>query len=590
MEGPAIRASGLGKRFLMGAPAERRTLLSRLARLAGGGGRSRELWALRGLDLEVGRGEILGVVGPNGAGKSTLLSLIAGLLAPTEGSVEAAGRTNCFFRLGAGLQPRLTVAENFSLACALLGMGSRDWAERSGAIVEFSGLRDYLHARYGELSAGLAARLPFSAAVHADLDILLVDEMLMVGDTAFRSKCLRTFEGLAGAGKTMLLASHDLDLVASLCPRALYLDKGRAAFLGPSREAIGAYRADLGLPHRPPLCERAPGREEAAGVWRDALSCEGGTAVADSASSAVAAALEGLMSSSAPDPLRPGDEILLCGANWPWVASALRSVPLVPVLVDADPETFNLDWRRLEASIRPRTRALLLSDSAFSPAPIAEASSFCLGRGLKLVECRYSLSLGGLIAGRRPQVADALCVAATPPWSRGEDLWGLVAWRSRSLDEAFLGVLSGREPPGWWRGRDAHFGFPQPGFPYAGPQGLRLSVLERERLLESLPGYEKGFSECRGFLARYPDLFRLPSLLGEDSPCPGIAALVLRRELPFSAEGAGFMRPLARDLSAGVLRGCSEIAGKGLGLVVPWREEERAGLLERLSRLIEGGS
>ncbi|MFA6092706.1 MAG: ABC transporter ATP-binding protein [Elusimicrobiota bacterium] len=238
MSGRAICAEGLGKSFLMSAREERGTLLAAARRWVTGNSAHRVLWALRGVDLDIQKGETFGIIGPNGAGKSTLLLLLAGILAPSEGRVEACGKVDPFFQLAAGLQGRLSVMDNLSLCSALLGMSRRDFRAKLGRIVEFSGLGDYLYACYGELSTGMAARLPFSVAVHADLDVLLLDEMLSVGDRDFQARCFKVFEDLRAQGKTLIIVSHNLELIRNFCGRALYLRAGVPVFSGPAAEAV----------------------------------------------------------------------------------------------------------------------------------------------------------------------------------------------------------------------------------------------------------------------------------------------------------------------------------------------------------------
>jgi len=244
----AVLAEGLGKKFHIGSKSGKESFWSTTRRLITGAGAEKEIWALRGLDLKIARGESFGIIGPNGAGKSTLLLLLSGILAPTEGRVKVLGRTNCFFRLAGGLQPKLNVRENFVLCAALLGMSEAEFRLKREAILEFSGLQDYLFAKYGELSSGLMARLPFSVAVHADLDIILVDEMLAVGDRSFQTKCLDAFTDLRKQGKTLVLVTHSLNVVESICGRTLYLDAGQGKFLGESGEAVGRYLEDIGKP------------------------------------------------------------------------------------------------------------------------------------------------------------------------------------------------------------------------------------------------------------------------------------------------------------------------------------------------------
>lgn len=243
----AIRAEGLGKRYMIGSRESRPTLLGRLRRGLLGRPDRRELWALRGIDLEIERGEIFGVIGPNGAGKSTLLLLLAGILAPSAGNLILQGRADPFFQLAAGLRPGLTVADNFKLCAALLGLSRAEFKRRLPAMLEFSDLGGSLYCRYGELSAGMAARLPFSVAIHADLDIIVVDEMLAVGDRAFQAQCIKAFKELAAKGKTLVLVSHTMDFIEELCGRALYLRGGEAAYCGPAKDAIKRLIAESGV-------------------------------------------------------------------------------------------------------------------------------------------------------------------------------------------------------------------------------------------------------------------------------------------------------------------------------------------------------
>ena len=243
----AIRAEGLGKRYLIGSRESRPTVVGRLRRGLLGRSDRRELWALRGVDLEIERGEIFGVIGPNGAGKSTLLLLLAGILSPSAGNLILAGRADPFFQLAAGLRPGLTVKDNFALCAALLGLPQSELKRRLPAMLEFSGLGDSLYCRYGELSAGMAARLPFSVAIHADLDIIVVDEMLAVGDRAFQAQCIKAFKELAAKGKTLVLVSHTMDFIEELCGRALYLRGGEAVYCGPAKEAIKRLIAESGV-------------------------------------------------------------------------------------------------------------------------------------------------------------------------------------------------------------------------------------------------------------------------------------------------------------------------------------------------------
>lgn len=236
-----FRAQGAGKRYAAAIGRARETVPEALRRLLAGASSRREFWALRNVDFEVRRGEAVAVIGPNGAGKSTLLLLLARIVDPSAGVVEVKGSTSLLFQVASGLQPRLSVLDNFWVCSALLGFPREEFRRRLPEIAAYAGLSDRLHVRYGELSSGMAARLPFSVAVHGELDVVLSDEMIAVGDQAFRRRCVDTFQRLRGEGKTIVVATHDLDLARSLCSRAIYLDAGRVVFDGPVADAVAAY-------------------------------------------------------------------------------------------------------------------------------------------------------------------------------------------------------------------------------------------------------------------------------------------------------------------------------------------------------------
>lgn len=235
----ALEAEGLGRWFLRGAAA-RGPLPLRLAARALGLSARRPVWALRGVSLRLAPGECLGVIGRNGAGKSTLLSLLAGLLPPSEGRARRAGRA-VLLQPGAGLFPDLTVLENLRLACALYGLGRERWRARRGEIARFGGLQGLLDARLDELSLGTQARVAFCAAVHSEPAILLADEAQAVGDAEFSARCLERVEELRRGGTAVVLASHDLDLVAARCDRAILLDGGRVLAEGAPEAVVSSY-------------------------------------------------------------------------------------------------------------------------------------------------------------------------------------------------------------------------------------------------------------------------------------------------------------------------------------------------------------
>ena len=198
--------------------------------------------ALQDVSFEVAPGESVGVIGANGSGKSTLLKLLSGILRPTEGKVSVNGRLAALLELGAGFHPEISGRENIEINGLLLGLTKREIAERFDAIVRFAELEEFLDAPVKTYSSGMAVRLGFSIAAHSDPDVLLVDEVLAVGDEAFAHRSLEKFSEFERAGKTLLFVSHDLSLVAERCRRALWLDGGRVAYDGPSGETVARYR------------------------------------------------------------------------------------------------------------------------------------------------------------------------------------------------------------------------------------------------------------------------------------------------------------------------------------------------------------
>ncbi len=260
-----IRAEGLGKLYKIGhsrqAPDTLRDALTlgarrigsavskslshrRLSRpVADGRARDESVWALRGLDLEVHQGEVMGVIGANGAGKSTLLRILARITQPTEGKAVILGRLGSLLEVGTGFHPELSGRENIYLNGAILGMRRKEIAERFDEIVEFAGIGKFLDTPVKRYSSGMYVRLAFAVAAHLDPDILLVDEVLAVGDMAFQEKCLGKMHGLARSGRTILFVSHNMAAIQALCTRAILLSEGRLCTAGDPREVVSAYVA-----------------------------------------------------------------------------------------------------------------------------------------------------------------------------------------------------------------------------------------------------------------------------------------------------------------------------------------------------------
>jgi ABC-type polysaccharide/polyol phosphate transport system ATPase subunit len=241
----AIRVERLRKLYRRTLPGDRlRTLKSAL--VSGNLGRDlrREeaIVALDGIDFAVAPGEAFGVIGGNGSGKSTLLKLVAGMLKPTAGRILVKGRVAALIELGAGFHPEISGRENVFINGAVLGLSRRQVERRYDDIVEFSGLGDFMEEPVKNYSSGMYVRLGFAVAIHTDPDVLLVDEVLAVGDEAFAHRCVRRIEEFLAAGKTLLLVSHALDLVEGLCDRVLWLDNGVQRLVGTPRRVIDAYR------------------------------------------------------------------------------------------------------------------------------------------------------------------------------------------------------------------------------------------------------------------------------------------------------------------------------------------------------------
>jgi ABC-type polysaccharide/polyol phosphate transport system ATPase subunit len=238
----AIRAEHLGKRYRLRtgrAPTLKELVLRQTA--------SADLvHALKDVNFSVERGQCFGVVGANGSGKSTLLKLIAGIAQPSSGTIAVEGRISALLELGAGFHPDFTGRENAYLNGSLLGLTRRETEAAMPAIESFAQLGRFFDAPIKTYSSGMAARLGFAVAVHVDPDVLLVDEVLAVGDEYFQHKCYAKIREFRGAGKTIVLVSHDIGLVGRLCDRAIWLDEGRVAASGSVRDVATAYHLEVG--------------------------------------------------------------------------------------------------------------------------------------------------------------------------------------------------------------------------------------------------------------------------------------------------------------------------------------------------------
>jgi len=204
--------------------------------------RFKEFRALTNVDLQVNEGEIVGVIGRNGAGKSTLLKVIARVLIPTEGRVRLKGRVSPLLELGAGFHPELTGRENIFLNGTLLGHSRREIEARLPEIIEFAELDAFIDSPLRTYSSGMVARLGFSIATTWKPEILILDEILSVGDEAFRTKCKTRMAKYRDEGTSTLLVAHDMNMIGTLCSRAIWLDRGEVKAMGPGKEVVDLYR------------------------------------------------------------------------------------------------------------------------------------------------------------------------------------------------------------------------------------------------------------------------------------------------------------------------------------------------------------
>jgi len=246
----AIRATDLGKRYRIGqAAAGYRTLRDSLASAAGSIGRRRArqaantIWALRHVTFDVGRGQVLGIIGRNGAGKSTLLKILSRVTEPTEGQAEIHGRVGSLLEVGTGFHPELSGRENIYLNAAILGMKRREIDRRFDEIVAFAEVDPFLDTPVKHYSSGMYLRLAFAVAAHLDPEILVVDEVLAVGDAEFQRKCLGKMDSVAQEGRTVLFVSHNMSAILRLTQETIVVEGGGIALRAPSPEAVDHYLA-----------------------------------------------------------------------------------------------------------------------------------------------------------------------------------------------------------------------------------------------------------------------------------------------------------------------------------------------------------
>ena len=240
----SIEVHGLAKRYILGERVESGQLREHLVKLLKFGRAAKQpdiLWALRDLSFEVPEGQVVGIIGRNGAGKSTLLKILSRITHPTSGSVRVRGRVASLLEVGTGFHEELTGRENVYLNGSILGMKRREIDRHFDAIVEFSGLEQFIDTPIKRFSSGMRLRLGFAVAAHLDPDVLIVDEVLAVGDAGFQKKCIATMADLRSGGRTVLFVSHNMAAVENLCSRGIWIDKGQLRMDGGSKEVIKAY-------------------------------------------------------------------------------------------------------------------------------------------------------------------------------------------------------------------------------------------------------------------------------------------------------------------------------------------------------------
>lgn len=239
----AIEVSGISKEFVL---RHTRSIKEAVVWLAKGrkGDMSQKFHALKDVSLNVETGETVALLGLNGSGKSTLLKHISGVMLPDSGTVRTRGRVAGLIEVGAGFHPDLSGRDNIYLNGAILGMSEQQIKDRFDEIVEFSEIGQFIDTEVKFYSSGMYLRLAFSVAVHTDPEVFLVDEILAVGDEPFQRKCIAKIQELAAGGKTLVVVSHDLDLVSRICQRGILLEHGDLVFDGPIKAAVARLRGD----------------------------------------------------------------------------------------------------------------------------------------------------------------------------------------------------------------------------------------------------------------------------------------------------------------------------------------------------------
>jgi ABC-type polysaccharide/polyol phosphate transport system ATPase subunit len=248
----AVELEDVSKRYFLGEHhgmgISSRDAVANAIRRASHRAKAEEIWSLRDVSLEIAEGDVVGVIGANGAGKSTLLKIVSRITEPTSGVSRTRGRVGSLLEVGTGFHPELTGRENVFLCGAILGMSRRQTEQRFDEIVEFAEVHQFVDTPAKRFSAGMLLRLAFSVAAHLDAEILVVDEVLAVGDAEFQRRCLAKMGDVERSGRTILFVSHNLDAIVQLCPRSIWLEQGCIVSSGPSQDVLNEYLAS-GIQH-----------------------------------------------------------------------------------------------------------------------------------------------------------------------------------------------------------------------------------------------------------------------------------------------------------------------------------------------------
>jgi lipopolysaccharide transport system ATP-binding protein len=245
--GSAVRVEGIGKLYEVAHRRAAGRLYDRIGSTVQrrSAQRGQMIWALKDVSFDVPHGQVIGVIGRNGSGKSTLMKLLSRVTAPTEGRATVQGRVGALLQVGAGFHPELNGRENIGLSGAILGMTRAEIRAQERRIIDFSEIEEFIDMPVKYYSSGMYLRLAFAVSSHLDAEVMLVDEVLAVGDAAFQEKCAKRIQTIVGEGRTVMLVTHSMASVRDTCETALVLDHGRLAFMGPADDAVSFYENEI---------------------------------------------------------------------------------------------------------------------------------------------------------------------------------------------------------------------------------------------------------------------------------------------------------------------------------------------------------